>query len=139
MAQDLSEVGILAEVLGLELVGADFGVSAAKVARFPVWSKAAFDVEGKRGRDGLINRAGVLEKFQLPHAPEVLEDKFGVGQDGNWIGSALALGEPRVLSWPLKIRVGTLVRLGGREKSPAKKISADRRPVSSMRPMPMSR
>ena len=56
MAQDLSEVGILAEVLGLELVGADFGVSAVQVARFPVRSKAAFNIEGERDRDGVIDR-----------------------------------------------------------------------------------
>ena len=44
IAEDLGEVGILAEVLRLELEGTDFGVGTAQVTRFPVRSKAAFDV-----------------------------------------------------------------------------------------------
>src|SRR5215472_2338590 len=139
MAQDLSEVGILAEVLGLELVGADFGISAAQVAPFPVRSKAAFNIEGERDRDGVIDRVGILERFEGPHAPECLEDKFGVGQDRNWIGFDVGIGRTSGFELATEDEVGTVGRLSGREKSSAKKISAGRRPVRSMRPMPMSR
>ena len=82
MTENLGEVGILAEVLRLELMGADFGVGTAQVARFPVRSKAAFDIEGERDRDGVIDRVGILERFPLPHAPEVLRIGFGSARTG---------------------------------------------------------
>jgi hypothetical protein len=99
------------------------------VARFPV----TFDVEGERDRDGVIDRVDILERVQLPHAPEVLEDDFGVGQDGNWIGLDLGIGRTSGFELATEDKGGTLlgVWVVGRNKRS--------RLVSSTRPMPKAR
>lgn len=68
MAEDLGEVGVLAEVPRLKLVGADFGVGASQMPWFPVGREEAFDVKGEGDRDGVINRIGNQGRVSAPTA-----------------------------------------------------------------------
>lgn len=85
---------------------------------------------------GVIDRIGIGEGFQFPQAPEAFEDGFGIGRYRDGVGLGFAVGRAAGFELATEDESGRLGFLDSRLGSSAKKISASRRPVSSMRPIP---
>ena len=142
MAEDLGQEDVVGLVSGFKLVAADGAVGRAEVAGFPGFVQRAESggnvFRQLRARGG-VNGIGARECFQGPELIERTDDLLWIGQDRDRV--RLEAGAWSVAGFELAIKDegGEGSFLGGKLKLALKKISAGRRPVSAIRPMPFSR